>query len=209
MKNHYKKMKLTDTFSASDDKWSNPKNGLGLMEQEMTYYFDEAQIYRRKFGAIAESRVRTINRFAEIDDSLVHFYEPKSASLLMHIIYKDFAGYRPTIRQEVVNSLGVSARKAQNLINNLVSENVLISKNYDEDNRTKILIPTVGFVVSYERRTARSLQRRKYLTDRKSKTVADCIAFDALREKYYPEKLFKLVSFGLTENASKLRLVKV
>jgi hypothetical protein len=206
MKNHYKKMSLTDVFIPEADKWSNPKNGFSLMQQEMTYYFAEAESYRKKFGLIAESRARNIENFTVVVDSLSHFYEPRPAILLMEIIYKDFAAYQPTIRGDVVNALGVSARKSQNLINNLVRERVLLSKNYDEDNRTKILVPSVGFVVSYERRTAKSLQRRHMNNTRKGKTLEDLREFDVLRKKYYPTKLFELVKFDLDKHAAKLRL---
>lgn len=208
MKNHYQKLRLTDGFTKEGTSWTKPKDGFGLLQQPVTYFFEEAQLYRASMRTIADMRLRQIKRMDKTDDALSYFYEATPASALMQIIYRDFADYKPTIYQKIVNDLGVGARTAQNLIRNLVDSRVLHSMDYEGDRRTRIIIPSVGFIAAYERRGVRSVQRRAVIDKRSSSMVTRCRQFDELRRSFFEPEVFKLLSFHLDEHAAKLELVK-
>ena len=208
MKNHYKEISFADINNKDGIAWTKPDDGYGLLQQPVTYFFEEAGRYRRSMRAIADIRLRQIKRLDEIDDALSFFYEATPASALMQIIYRDFADYKPTVKQNIVNDLGVGARTAQNLIGNLVEARVLHSADYEGDRRTQILIPSVGFIAAYERRAIKSVQRRAVIDKRSSSMVKRCREFDELRRSFFKPEIFKLLSFQLDEHAAKLELVR-
>lgn len=208
MKNHYQKLRLTDGFLEEGLRWTKPSDGFGLLEQPVTYFFEEAATYRNSMRTIADMRLRQIKRMDKTDDALSYFYEATPASALMQIIYRDFADYQPTIYQKIVNDLGVGARTAQNLIRNLVDSRVLHSRHYEGDRRTRIIIPSVGFITAYERRAVRSVQRRAVIDKRNSTMVPRCRDFDELRRSFFSPEVFNLLSFHLDEHAAKLELVR-
>jgi len=208
MKNHYQKISLANGFNEHEQKWIKPSDGYELLQQPMTYFFEEAQPYRASMRTIADMRLRQIRQIDKTNDALSFFYEATPASALMQIIYRDFADYKPTIKQNIINDLGVGARTAQNLISYLVESKVLHSRDYENDRRTQILIPSVGFVAAYERRAIRSVQRRAVIDKRSSSMVTRCREFDELRRNFFEPEIFKLLSFHLDEHAAKLELVK-
>ena len=208
MKNHYQKISLKNGFNENEQKWTKPDDGYGLMQQPVTYFLEEASTYRNSMKTIADMRLRQIRQIDKTNDALSYFYEATPASALMQIIYRDFADYQPTIKQNIINDLGVGAKTAQNLIAYLVESRVLHSRDYEGDRRTQILIPSVGFVVAYERRGVRSVQRRAVIDKRSSSMVTRCREFDELRRSFFKPEIFKLLSFHLDEHAAKLELVK-
>ena len=208
MKNHYQKISLLNGFNEKEQKWIKPSDEFGLLQQPVTYFFEEAQPYRASMRTIADMRLRQIRQMDKTKDALSYFYEATPASALMQIIYRDFADYQPTIKQNIINDLGVGARTAQNLIANLVESRVLHSRDYEGDRRTQILIPSVGFIVAYERRAIKSVQRRAVIDKRSSSMVKRCRDFDELRRNFFEPEIFKLLSFQLDEHAAKLELVR-
>lgn len=208
MKNHYQKLQITDGFSEEGLRWTKQSDGFSLLEQPMTYFFEEAATYRNSMRTIADMRLRQIRNLDKINDSLSFFYEATPATVLMQIIYRDFANYEPTIKQMIIHNLGVGARTAQNLIRSLVESRVLHSRDYEEDRRTQILIPSVGFITAYERRAIRSVQRRAVIDNRSSTMVTRCREFDELRRSFFSPEVFNLLSFHLDEHAAKLELVR-
>ncbi len=128
----------------------------------------------------------------------------------MHTIYRDFAFYVPTVKQQLVADLGVSARTGQNIVNNLVGEGILIARSYDTDNRTKILIPSIGFVVAYERQMVKSIMQRNLIVDddgkklRRSNLIQACYEFDLLRRDFYPAIIYDALNFRLEEKRENL-----
>jgi len=208
MKNHYKEISIADINNKDGIAWTKPDDGYGLLQQPVTYFFEEARRYRRSMRAIADMRLRQIRQMDKTKDALSYFYEATPASALMQIIYRDFADYKPTVKQNIINDLGVGARTAQNLISYLVESRVLHSRDYENDRRTQILIPSVGFIAAYERSTIKSVQRRAVIDKRSSSMVTRCREFDELRRSFFEPEIFKLLSFQLDEHAAKLELVR-
>ena len=119
----------------------------------------------KSFRGCGWSNLQQMKQPQKNADCLSAFWEPSPGRQVMHTIYRDFASYVPTVKQQLVADLDVSARMGQNILNNLVDEGILIARSYDVDNRTKILIPSIGFVVAYERQMVKSIIHRNLILE--------------------------------------------
>ena len=62
MKNHYQKISLLNGFNEKEQKWIKPSDEFGLLQQPVTYFFEEAQPYRASMRTIADMRLRQIRQ---------------------------------------------------------------------------------------------------------------------------------------------------
>ena len=193
---HYEKRSIKKIPESYWDDWKKNKDlAKDPLGRPTRYYFEEAQSYRLDFSAFARTRIESIETLTKNEDVLKYFKEPHPNTLAMHILYSDFSEYKPTLRQNMVHSLGVPSRKANDLINNLIKNKVIISQDYKLDNRTKILTPTVNFVVAYERKLFSRYRSKTENTGGQSIILTKLSDFDALRKHYFPREIFKLLSF--------------
>jgi len=211
MKNHYKKISLkTMKYTSDEKKWIVKPGAPHPLNRPVTYYFAEAAMYRKAFAAAAESNLQQMKQPQKNADCLSAFWEPSPGRQVMHTIYRDFASYVPTVKQQLVADLDVSARMGQNILNNLVDEGILIARSYDVDNRTKILIPSIGFVVAYERQMVKSIIHRNLIVDddgkklRRSNLIQACYEFDLLRRDFYPAIVYDALNFRIEEKRENL-----
>ena len=211
MKNHYKKISLkTMKYKGDDKKWIVKPGDTHPLNRPVTYYFTEAKMFRKAFAAAAIGYLQRMKKPKKNADCLSAFWEPSPGRQVMHTIYRDFASYVPTVKQQLVADLGVSARTGQNIVNNLVGEGILIARSYDTDNRTKILIPSIGFVVAYERQMVNSIIHRNLIVDddgkklRRSNLIQACYEFDLLRRDFYPAVIYDALNFRLEEKRENL-----
>ena len=211
MRNHYKKISFkTMKYTSNGKTWTVKPGAAHPLNWPVTYYFTEAEMFRKAFAATAEGNLQRMKKPKKNADCLASFWEPSPGRQVMHTIYRDFASYVPTVKQQLVADLGVSARTGQNIVNNLVGEGILIARSYDTDNRTKILIPSIGFVVAYERQMVNSIIHRNLIVDddgkklRRSNLIQACYEFDLLRRDFYPAIIYDALNFRLEEKRENL-----
>ena len=70
MKNHYKEISIADINNKDGIAWTKPDDGYGLLQQPVTYFFEEARRYRRSMRAIADMRLRQIRQMDKTKDAL-------------------------------------------------------------------------------------------------------------------------------------------
>ena len=211
MKNHYKKISLkTMKYKGDDKKWIVKPGDTHPLNRPVTYYFTEAKMFRKAFAAAAIGYLQRMKKPKKNADCLSAFWEPSPGRQVMHTIYADFASYEPTVKQQLIADLDVSARMGQNIVNNLVDEGILIARSYDTDNRTKILIPSIGFLVAYERQMVNSIMQRNLIVgddgkkQRSSNLIQACYEFDLLRRDFYPAVIYDALNFRLEEKRENL-----
>jgi len=177
------------------------------LQKPMSFQYVEADTFRKHFFGFARTRITSIVRMQTRSDILANFYEPSPGRLLMHTLYADCVAQRMTTQQSLMNSLGVSAQKAGQLINRLIDTKVVTRYRHANDLRTHILVPSIEFFVTMEKHMAHFVVRSAYNTGRlpDSHLIASLIEFDKLRKQHFSTFMYNLTNFNIENYVKKVK----